>query len=237
MTILSTAVVTTTGGTSLGGVFSYLTTAAHWSGGNGLLHRLAQHLGYSVETLALSVLVAVPVGLLTGHTKRGTNFVTLLGNASRALPTLGLLTIFAILIGVGIEAAVIPLLFIAIPSILVNTDVGVRQVDPALTDAAYGMGLTSGQVLLRVEIPVALPLLFLGLRTAAIQVVSTATIAAYVGLGGLGRYIIDGQATRNFAELAAGAVTVAAFAIATEGVFLLGQRVLVSPGLRRSAVS
>lgn len=225
------------GGTSVSDVFSYLTTAAHWTGDGGLLHRLAQHLAYSAVTLALAAAIAVPLGLLTGHTRRGSTFVTLLSNASRALPTLGLLTIFAILIGVGVDAAIIPLLFIAIPSILVNTDVGVRQVDPLLTDAAYGMGLTPWQVLARVEVPVALPLIILGLRTAAIQVVSTATIAAYVGLGGLGRYIIDGQATRNFAELGAGAVTVAVFAIVTEAVFLLGQRTLVSPGLRRATSS
>jgi osmoprotectant transport system permease protein len=99
-------------------------------------------------------------------------------------------------------------------------------------DAAYGMGLTSFQVLWQVEIPLAMPLMILGLRTAALQVVSTATIAAYVGLGGLGRFIIDGQSSGDFAELGAGAVIVAVFAIATEGLFFLAQRVLVSPGVR-----
>jgi osmoprotectant transport system permease protein len=220
--------------TSIGGLWSWLATGANWEGSGGLLHRLAQHLGYSVETLALSAVVALPVGLLTGHTRRASGLVTLLSNASRALPTLGLLTLFAILIGVGIDAAVIPLIFLAVPSVLVNTDVGVRSVDRSLVDAARGMGLTPWQVLWRVEVPVALPLIVLGLRTAALQVVSTATIAAYVGLGGLGRYIIDGQASRNFAELGAGAVVVAAFAIVTEALFLGAQRLLVSPGLRRA---
>jgi osmoprotectant transport system permease protein len=177
--------------------------------------------------------IALPIGLITGHTGRGGAALSTLSNAGRALPTLGLLILFAILIGVGIDAAIIPLVFLAIPSILVNTNVGIRGVDRTLVDAAYGMGLTPAQVLWRVEVPVALPLIVLGLRVAAIQVISTATIAAYVGLGGLGRYIIDGQASRNFAELGAGAVVVALFAIAIETLLLLGQRLAVSPGVRQ----
>ena len=226
--------MTATAGTSLGDLFSYLTTAANWEGSGGFLHRLLQHLGYSAETLLVATVIALPLGLASGHTGRGGTFLSLLGNISRALPTLGLLVIFAILIGVGINAAIIPLVFLAIPSILVNTYVGIRSVDRTLVDAASGMGLTGRQVLWRVEVPVALPLITLGLRTAALQVVSTATIAAFVGLGGLGRYIIDGQASHNFAELGAGAVVVAVLAIVIEALFLAGQRLLVSPGLRRS---
>ncbi len=224
--------IASSGGTSFVDLFSYM--GSHWGGSEGLLHRLVQHFGYSVEALLLSALVALPLGLFTGHTGRGATVLTLLSNASRALPTLGLLTIFAVLIGVGLDAAIVPLVFIAVPSILVNTYVGVRNVDRSLVDAARGMGLKPGQVLWRVEVPVALPLIVLGFRTAALQVVSTATIAAYIGLGGLGRFIIDGQAQRNFAELGAGAVAVAIFAIATEAVFLAGQRLLVSPGVRRT---
>lgn len=224
--------------TSVGGIFSYLDTAANWSGSSGFLHRLVQHLGYSGATILIAVCVAVPLGLVTGHTRRGGALLTIVSNTTRALPTLGLLTIFAVTIGVGLEAAVVPLLLLAIPAILVNTDVGISSVDPTLVDAAYGMGLSSFQVLWQVEIPIALPLIILGLRTAALQVVSTATIAAYVGLGGLGRFIIDGQSSGDFAELGAGAVVVAVFAITTEGLFFLAQRVLVSPGVRiRSSVA
>jgi osmoprotectant transport system permease protein len=222
-------------GTSIGGIFSYLGTAANWSGSSGFLHRLLQHVGYSGATILIAIAVALPLGLVTGHTRRGGALLTILSNISRALPTLGLLTIFAVTIGVGLGAAVVPLLLLAIPSILVNTNVGVTSVDPALVDAAYGMGLTSFQVLRQVEIPLAMPLIILGLRTAALQVVSTATIAAYVGLGGLGRYIIDGQSSGDFAELGAGAVVVAVFAITTEGLFFLAQRALVSPGVRIQA--
>ena len=219
------------GGTSFYDLFSYLN--GHWSGPGGFLHRLVQHLGYSVEALAVSAAIALPLGLITGHTGRGLAVLGLLSNASRALPTFGLLVIFAVLIGVGLDAAIIPLVFIGVPSILVNTAVGIRGVDRTLVDSARGMGLTPWQVLWNVELPVALPLVILGFRTASIQVVSTATIAAYVGLGGLGRYIFDGQATRNFAEIGAGAVAVAVFAVAVEASFLIGQRFLVSPGIRR----
>ncbi len=224
--------IASSGNTSLGHLFSYM--GSHWSGSGGLAQRLLEHLAYSLEALLLSAAIALPIALLTGHTGRGATVLTLLSNASRALPTLGLLTMFAVLIGVGLDAALVPLVFIAIPSILVNTYVGVRGVDRSLVDAARGMGLTPAQVLWRVEVPVALPLIVLGFRTAALQVVSTATIAAYIGLGGLGRLIIDGQAQHNFAELGAGAVAVAVFAIVTEAAFLAGQRLLVSPGVRRA---
>jgi osmoprotectant transport system permease protein len=224
--------VIATADTSFGGVFSYLTTSANWYGPSGIAVRILQHLEYSVETLLIAVVIGLPLGLLAGHTGRGATLMSMLSNASRALPTLGLLILLAFLIGVGLKAAVIPLVFLAVPSILVNTYVGVQGVDRSLVDAACGMGLRPLQVLWRVEIPVALPLIVLGLRTAALQVVATATVAAEVGLGGLGRYIIDGNASQNFAELGAGAVLVALFAIVTEAVFLAGQRVVVSPGVR-----
>jgi osmoprotectant transport system permease protein len=224
-------VIVAAASTSLSGMWSYMT--GHWSGADGLGDRLVQHLGYSALALGIAAAIAVPLGLYSGHTRRGGSVLGLISNASRALPTLGLLTIFAILIGVGLEAAIIPLVFIAVPAILVNTYVGIAGVDRELVDAATGMGLTPWQVLAKVEMPVALPIMVLGLRTAALQVVSTATIAAYVGLGGLGRFIIDGEAVRNFAELGAGALAVAIFAILTEALFLAGQRLVVSPGLRR----
>jgi osmoprotectant transport system permease protein len=220
-----------TSATSIGGTWSYLT--GHWGGSSGIAERTLQHLGYSVEAMLLAAVVAVPAGLYTGHTGRGGTVLGLLGNASRALPTLGLLTLFAILIGVGLGAAIIPLVFIAVPAILVNTHVAVHGADRHLVDAALGLGLTGWQVLWRVEVPVGLPLIVLGFRTAAIQVVSTATIAAYVGLGGLGRLIIDGEATRDYAQLGAGALAVAVFAIVTEALLLGLGRLALPSGLRR----
>jgi osmoprotectant transport system permease protein len=219
-------------GTSGSDVFSYLTTASNWHGSSGIPERILQHLGYSAEALLLAAAIALPLGLMSGHTGRGGAALSMISNASRALPTYGLLVLFAILIGVGFQAALIPLILLAVPSMLVNTYVGIRDVDRSVVDAARGTGMRGWQVLLRVEVPVALPLIFLGLRLAAIQVVSTATIAAAVGLGGLGRYIIDGQASRNFAELGAGALLVCLFAIVIEAFFLICQRILVSPGVR-----
>jgi osmoprotectant transport system permease protein len=220
------------GGTSASDVLSYLTTASNWTGSSGIPDRILQHLAYSAEALLVAGAIALPLGFLSGHTGRGGAFLSMVANATRALPTLGLLTIFAILIGVGLEAALIPLVLLAVPAILVNTYVGIRDVDRSVVDAARGTGMKGWQVLFQVEVPVALPLIVLGFRLAAIQVVSTATIAAYVGLGGLGRYIIDGQASRNFAELGAGALLVCVFAIIIEVFFLICQRILVSPGLR-----
>jgi osmoprotectant transport system permease protein len=219
-------------GTSASDLLSYLTTATNWHGSSGIPDRLLQHLGYSAEALLIAGAIGLPLGLLSGHTGRGGAFLSTVSNATRALPTLGLLVLFAIAIGVGLQAALIPLVLLAVPAILVNTYVGVRDVDRSVVDAASGTGMNGWQVLLKVELPVALPLIFLGLRLAAIQVVSTATIAAYVGLGGLGRFIIDGQASRNFAELGAGALLVCVFAIVIEAFFLICQRILVSPGVR-----
>jgi osmoprotectant transport system permease protein len=219
-------------GTSANHLFSYLSTASNWEGPNGIPDRFLQHFAYSAEALLIAAAIALPLALFSGHTGRGGAFLSMVGNATRALPTLGLLTIFAILIGVGLEAALVPLVVLAVPAMLVNTYVGIRDVDRSVVDAARGTGMQGWQVLFRVEVPVALPLIFLGLRLAAIQVVSTATIAAYVGLGGLGRYIIDGQASHNFAELGAGALLVCVFAIIIETFFLICQRILVSPGVR-----
>lgn len=217
---------------SFGGVWAWLTTASHWTGSDGVEHRLWQHLGYSLEAIAIAALIAVPLGLYAGHTNRGGAVLTSLGNAGRALPTLGLLVLFAIEIGVGLNAAIIPLVLLAIPPILVNTYEGIRGIPGDLADAAQGMGLHPLQVLFRVEVPVSLPLIMLGLRLAALQVVATTTVAAYVGVGGLGRYIIDGQASRNYAELGAGAILVVLFALVTEGLFLVALRAVVSPGVR-----
>ncbi|GII92573.1 ABC transporter permease [Sinosporangium siamense] len=206
----------------------------NWSGSSGIPFRLLEHLEFSALALLAAVVIAVPLGLWIGHTGRGALFVVLSANAARALPTLGLLVLIVLLVGVGTTLPVlIPLVALAVPPILVNTYEGIRGVDRDLRDAAYGMGLRGGQVLLRVLVPVALPLILLGMRIAAIQVVATATVAAYVGLGGLGRYIIDGLATKDFASTIGGAVLVALLALAVQTAFTLVNRVAVSPGVSR----
>jgi osmoprotectant transport system permease protein len=216
--------------TSINGTWSYIT--GHWSGSGGIFTRLGQHLAYSGEALAVSLVIGIPIGLWCGHTGRGGAILSSIGNASRALPTLGLVIFLAVLINVGLTAAVIPLLFLAIAPILSNTYVSIQGVDRNLVDAARGMGMSESEILFRVQVPVALPVITLGVRAAALQVVATATIVADVGLGGLGRYIIDGIANKNFAEVGAGAVLVAALAVIVEAILILAQRLVVSPGLR-----
>ncbi|GAA4227451.1 osmoprotectant transport system permease protein [Streptosporangium album] len=207
---------------------------ANWSGPDGIPTRLLEHLEFSVLSLLLAMLIALPLGLWIGHTGKGALFVVLSANAARALPTLGLLVLIVLLMGVGtIIPVLIPLVALAIPPILVNTYEGIRGVDPDLRAAAYGMGLRGGQVLGRVLVPVALPLILLGLRIAAIQVVSTAAVAAYVGLGGFGRYVIDGLATKDFPRTFGGAVLVALLALVVQLGFGLVERFSVSPGVRQ----
>lgn len=214
-------------------LIDFFGNAANWSGSAGIPVRLLEHLWFSGAAFLTAASVAVPTGMFLGHTGRGALLVLVSANAARALPTLGLLVLVVLLAGVGTDLPVlIPLIVLAIPPILVNTYEGIRGVDADLRDAAYGMGLRGTQVLLRVLTPVALPLILLGLRLAAIQVVSTATIAAFVGLGGLGRFIVDGLATRTYADVFGGAVLVAALALAVQLGFTLLHRVTVSPGVR-----
>ncbi|MER6946986.1 ABC transporter permease subunit [Nonomuraea sp. NPDC000554] len=215
-------------------LIDFFGTAEHWSGPDGIPARLLEHLQFSALALAVAMVIAVPLGLLIGHTGRGGLGVVVTANLARALPTLGLLVLFVLLLGTAsILPVIIPLVLLAVPPILVNTFEGIRGVDPELRDAAYGMGLTGGQVLGRVLVPVALPLILLGLRLSAIQVVATTTVAAYTGLGGLGRYVIDGFATKDYASVVGGSVLIVLFALVVQIVFTLVQRVTISPGVSR----
>ncbi|SEF80827.1 osmoprotectant transport system permease protein [Thermomonospora echinospora] len=221
------------------GALEWFTRAQQWSGPDGIPARLLEHVWYSLLGFAITVLIALPAGLVLGHVRRGrlaglTGFlVTSSANAARALPTLGLLILAVILTSAGdLVPILIPLVVLAVPAVLVNTYAGVRQVEPGLRDAAEGMGMRGPQVLLRVELPVAMPLILLGMRTAMIQIISTATIAAYVGLGGLGRYIVDGYARQDYDSMAGGAILVIVLAVATQFVFAGVSRLTVSPGVR-----
>jgi osmoprotectant transport system permease protein len=215
--------------------WDWLKSPANWHGSDGIPLRVVQHLGYTGLSLLVAALIALPLGVAIGHYGRGGYLVVNLANAWRAIPTLGLLILMVILIGFSIFAWLIPLVVLGIPPILVNAYEGVAGVDPDLKDAARGMGMTDWQVLWKVEIPVALPLIMLGLRTGAIFVVATATIAAEIGLGGLGRYIIDGLATDNYQLVAAGAACVVVLALLVQFAFTGLSRVVVSTGLRKQA--
>ncbi|CAL9290601.1 ABC transporter permease [Streptomyces sp. SudanB182_2057] len=213
---------------------AFFADSAHWHGYDGIPTRFAEHIGYCLEALAIAAAIGLPVGLLTGHTGRGGNALALLATAGRALPSFGLLVLMFIWIGLGLLPVMIPLVVLAVPPILVTTYEAVRSVDPSPVDAARGMGMPEARVLFQVEVPVALPLILSGLRTAAVQIVSTATIAAYVSLGGLGRYIIDGLYQKDYAKVVGGAALVAGLALVTLAVFWAVSRLTVSPGVRRS---
>jgi len=211
---------------------SYLFDPAHWTGSQGIPARLLEHLGYTVLTLLIALVIAVPIGAWIGHTGRGGFIVVGSANGLRALPTLGLLVLIVGATGLGLLGPITALVILAVPPILAGTYAGVRNVDPAVVDAARGMGMRGREVLLGVELPNALPLVLGGIRSSALQVISTATIAAYVALGGLGRYIIDGLAVRDYPQMIAGSLLVAVLAVAVDLLLAGLQKLIVSPGLR-----
>ena len=215
-------------------VQAFFDDSSHWHGYDGIPTRTWEHVQYSLIALGVAAVIGLPVGLITGHTGRGGNVLALIATAARALPSFGLLVLMFILLGIGLLPVMIPLVVLAVPPILVTTYEAMRSVDPSPVDAARGMGMHEAEILFRVELPVALPLIFSGLRSAAIQIVSTATIAAYVSLGGLGRYIVDGLYQRDYEKVVGGAALVAVLALVTLGVFWALARATVSPGVRRS---
>ena len=219
-------------------LFTWLSDGTHWSGEDGIPHRLLEHLTYSGIAVLIAAVIAIPLGLYVGHTGRGRFVVVNVAGAARAIPSLGLLFISVLWVGPrlsGDAAFVVPceivLVVLAIPPILAGAYSGVEEVDPAARDAAKGMGMRGFDVLTEVELPCALPLIFSGLRSGTLQVVATATIAATAGLGGLGRFLIDGLSVRDFGQMAGGAVLVAVLALAVDVVFAVVQRFTVSPGL------
>lgn len=214
-------------------VQAFFSDSAYWHGEDGIPTRVGEHLQYSLEALAVAAAIGLPVGLVTGHYGRGGNALALVATAGRALPSFGLLVLMVTWLGFGQLPVMIPLVALAVPPILVTSYEAVRSVDPSPVDAARGMGMTEPRILFQVEVPVALPLVLSGLRTAAIQIVSTATIAAYVSFGGLGRYIIGGLYQRDYEKVIGGATLVAGMALATLVVFWAISRIAVSPGVRR----
>lgn len=222
-------------------VFRWLTDPANWSGPDGIPNRTWEHVRLSVVSVGMATMLALPVGLLIGHTRRGAFAVIAIGNLGRAIPSFGILALTLPLaldlgLGLGFWPAIIALFFLAIPPILTNAYVGVAGVDPDTLEAVRGMGMTEREVLLRLELPLAAPLIAAGLRTAAVQVVATATLAALVAGGGLGLFIIRGFRVGDDARIVGGAILVALLAIATElGMALLERAVRPRTSSRRRA--
>ncbi|MGW2340352.1 ABC transporter permease [Streptomyces sp. NPDC001661] len=192
---------------------AWLVGSEQWAGSDGIATRIAEHLQYSLLATLVAAAIALPVGLLIGHTGRGAFIAINLSSFGRALPTVGLVVLVFLASGLSMWPVYIALVALAVPSIVTNTYAGMTAVDPEVRDAARGQGMKAHQVLFQVELPLALPLIMTGLRLALIQVVATATIAAYVSFGGLGRYVFDGLAQRDLVQVLGGAVLVAVVAI------------------------
>ena len=220
---------------------TWLFDADHWSGPTGIPARILEHLGYTALTVLIAAVIAVPLGAIIGHTGRGTFLVAGLSNGLRALPELGLLTLLVLLTYVGLLPVVISLVMLALPPILAGTYAGIRNVDRGRRGRrAAAWACVSRTILTQVELPNALPLILGGIRSATLQVIATATIAAYVALGGLGRFVIDGNnagagSPNGYPQMAAGAIVIAVLALVVEGVLEIVQRIAVSPGLRNAA--
>jgi osmoprotectant transport system permease protein len=215
----------------VGDVLRWLTDPAQWSGPGGIPVRTLQHVWYSLLATGIATAIALPIGIAIGHTGRGALVAVNLTNLGRAIPSLGIIILMFTLVGFGIVPVLVSLVALAIPPIVTNSYTGVRSVDPDVREAAEGMGMRGRQVLWQVELPVATPLIMAGIRTSTVQVVATATLAAYVGLGGLGRYLIDGLSQRDLPQVVGGAILVALLSLLTE--LLLGrvQALVVSRGL------
>ena len=194
---------------------SWLTTPANWLGGSGVLTRSAEHLGLTLLIVVLAALVALPLGTVIGHTGRGRWLVSATG-AARAIPTLGVLTLAGLWLGIGLAAPTLALLVLAVPPLLSATYSGIASTPRTTVDAARAIGLTESQILAQVEVPHAAGLVAAGVRSATLQVIATTTLAAYTANYGLGRFLYTGLKTRDYAQMIAGAIVVVALALATD---------------------
>ncbi|MFE5369376.1 ABC transporter permease [Streptomyces mirabilis] len=208
------------------GAWDWLSDPAHWSGDDGVWHRLAQHLVLTVVCLVISCLIALPVALVLGHLGRGGALAVNVSNIGRAVPTFAVLVLLLLtpLGKWGEGPTVVALVLFAVPPLLTNAYVGMREVDRSVVSSARGMGMTGRQILFHVELPLSLPMVMNGVRIAAVQLVATATIAALAGGGGLGRIITAGFNLASTPQVLAGAILVAVFALIVEGIFEIAER-------------
>ncbi|WP_436774236.1 ABC transporter permease [Yinghuangia sp. YIM S09857] len=205
--------------------WDWLTDGANWSGSDGVWQRLLEHVLLTVGCLAVATAVALPVALWLGHIGKGGALAVNISNIGRAVPTFAVLALLGLSpLGMGTTTTVVALVLFAIPPILTNAYVGMRGVDREVVEASKGMGMSGPQTLWRVELPLALPLVVTGLRTSAVQVVATATLAALVAGGGLGRIVTAGFQLQDQGQVVAGAFLVAVLALVVEGVFALAQK-------------
>ncbi|WP_433265166.1 ABC transporter permease [Actinosynnema sp. CS-041913] len=216
--------------------WAWLVDPVNWSGGKSIPVRVGIHLMYCLGAVLGASAIAVPLGLYVGHTGRGAVFLVGGSNALRALPTLGLVTfLYLVMSGAQVTSVLIALVVLAVPPILAGTYAGIQDVDRGVVDAARGMGMTGAQRLWQVELPNALPLLMGGLRNATLQVVATASVAAYVGIETLGRPLLDGLRVLDYGQFVGGAVVIALLAVLLDLLLAIAGRLVVPKGLRLSA--
>ncbi len=227
-----------------GDVWSFFTSSENWSGDEGIPTLALEHLQIVVASMVVASVIAITLGVVLGHFRKGGVVLVNLANVGRAVPTFAILILAVLVIGnkdrgfplslTGSIPVWIALVLLAIPPMLTNSYVAVAETDPEVREAARGMGLNGRQQLARGVLPMGVPLIMAGVRTSAVAVVATATLAAYVGFGGLGRYVIDGFATFNNPKVFAGALLVAVFALIVEVLLALVQRVITPRGMRIS---
>ena len=215
----------------LGDVVRWFADGAHWTGTDGVIHRTYEHVVLSATAMLAAMAIALPAGLVMGHTGRGGLIAINLSNVGRAVPSFAIIVLAFQVFGFGHAPAFIALVALAVPPMVTNTYTGIREVPREIREAGRGVGFTGLQLLRRVELPMGTPLIMAGIRTSGVQVVATATLAALVASGGLGRFIIDGIAVRNFVRVFAGALLVAGLALVTEVGLALVQRAIIPKGL------
>ncbi len=212
---------------------SYIFDPENLFGAKGILPRLVDHLFYTGISMAIAMAIGIPLGLLIGHTRKGRNIVVAATSSFRAVPTFGLLLFIILFAGLGLWPLVAVLVILAVPPLLAGAYSGLDAINRSTIDASRAIGMTEWQILFKVEIPLGLPLILGGVRSAVLQVIATATIAGYVGLTGLGRFIIEGLALRNYTLALVGAILVAVLAIAVDGLLALIQKLVVPRGVSR----
>ena len=210
----------------------YILDAGHWTGATGLGVLTAQHVGYSLLGVGVSAIVGLPLGWWVGHTGRGRGLAVAVSGAVRALPTLGLITLFGLALGIGLRAPLLALVILALPSVLAGAYTGIEAADHVAVDGARASGMSEAQVLTRVEIPLGAPQLVGGLRSASLQVIATATLAAYTGAGGLGRLMFLGLKTQDYTSMLVASLLVVVLALVSEAVFSTVQRAVAPAGTR-----
>jgi osmoprotectant transport system permease protein len=221
---------------TLADVVRWFLDPKHWSGPDGIPVRLVQHVQLSAECVLIGALIALPVGILLGHYGRFGDLAINISNIGRAIPSFGILVIAFQVFGLGDLPIIISLTALAIPPMVTNSYVALREVDADIKEAARGMGYRELTQVLRVELPLAVPIIMAGVRTSSVQVVATATLAALIAGGGLGRYVIDGLDQQDYTKLFAGAILVALLALATELTLAGAERVMVPRGIRLQRV-